>query len=240
MESAHSRQNAALALALLVSAASLGMAARLYLPGITGQLLFVVTRLWLLGLPLIWFLRVDYPSGGTASHRGKVALSFPTQQDWLAGVGLGLLLFSVIMVVYWFAGKHWINPEVVQTKAQQIGLANPISYLIGAFYFTFINSLVEEYIWRWFVYQKCEVLVFGHRAVYLSALCFTLHHVIALLGYTENGFVVVLGSIGVFAAGAIWSGCYLRYRSLWACYFSHLLADLAIALVGWHLLFGHG
>ena len=31
---------------------------------------------------------------------------------------------------------------------------------------------------------------------------------------------------------------YLTYRSIWSCYVSHILADLAIAIVGWQLLFG--
>ena len=145
-------------------------------------------------------------------------------------------MFGIIAGAYWFVGQHQIDPVDVRSKAQ-VGLINPIAYLISAFYFTFINSLIEEYIWRWFVYRKCEVLVSGIKAVYLAALCFTLHHIIALAAYTGNWLIVALGSLGVFVAGAIWSWCYLTYRSLWGCYISHLLADLAIALIGWHLLF---
>lgn len=105
-------------------------------------------------------------------------------------------------------------------------------------YFTFINALIEEYIWRWFVYKKCEVLVSGTKAVLLAAMLFTLHHIIALAAYTADWGVVILGSVGVFIAGAVWSWCYLTYRTLWSSYISHILADLAIAIVGWHLLFG--
>ena len=224
----NSRQNAALALFLMISAASSGIAARLYMPGIAGQFLFAATRVWILVFPLVWFLRVD---------RRRATLSPPSLRDVLAGTILGIFMFSVILGAYCLAGQYWIDPEIVRAKAQQIGLANPISYLLGAIYFTFINSLVEEYIWRWFVYQKCEVLVSGNKAVYLAALCFTLHHTIALTAYSRSWLIVAFGSIGVFVAGAVWSWCYLRYRSLWACYISHLLADLAIALIGWDLLF---
>ncbi|WP_088892158.1 CPBP family intramembrane glutamic endopeptidase [Leptolyngbya ohadii] len=222
------RLSAALALCLLVPAASMGTAAGLYVPGTIGQLIFAATKVWLLAFPLIWFLQVD---------RGKVALSFPLWRDLLGGIALGLLMFGVIVGAYSLVGQQWIDPAIVQAKAQQVGLTEPKLYLLGAFYFTFINSLAEEYIWRWFVYQRCEVLVPGKRAIALAALCFTLHHMIALLAYTGSVGAVALGSLGVFLAGAIWSWCYLTYRSLWACYVSHLLADLAIGLIGWKLLF---
>lgn len=224
----NSRQNAPLALFLLVSAASFGIAARFYIPGLIGQFFYAATRVWILVLPLIWFLKVD---------RGKFSLSRPSQQDLLVGTILGFLMFSIIAGAYCLVGQHWIDPVNVRVKAQQVGLLNPIAYLISAFYFTFINSLVEEYIWRWFVYRKCEVLVPGTRAVCLAALFFTLHHIIALVAFTGDGLIVIFGSLGVFVAGAIWSWCYLTYRSLWACYISHLLADLVIALIGWKLLF---
>jgi len=224
----HSHQSAILALILLVGAASLGIAARLYLAGWHGYLLFIGTRIWILVLPLIWFLGIE---------RGKLVLTWPTWRDLQLGTALGLLMAGAIGGAYWFLGQGWIDSAQVQAKAQQVGLMNPLAYLGTATYFTVINAFVEEYVWRWFVYRKWETLVPGVAAIYLAAFCFTLHHIIALVAYTGNAWVVVLGSLGVFGAGAIWCGCFLTYRSLWACYVSHLLADGAIALVGWHLLF---
>lgn len=224
-----SYQNALLALILLVSAASLGIAVRLYVPGAVGQWVFVLTRVWILGLPIVWVRWID---------GDRVRVSRPSIGELKAGTILGLAMLGIILAAYGLIGQDWIDPISVRAKAQQVGLANPILYLVSAVYFTFINSLVEEYIWRWFVYRKCERLLPGIEAVGLAALCFTLHHIIALNAYIGNEWVVALGSLGVFMAGAVWSWCYLTYRSLWSCYISHLLADLAIALVGWHLLFG--
>lgn len=223
-----SRRLATLALVLLVSAASLGIAARYYLPNAWGQVLFVGTRFWILLLPLGWFLWVD---------RGRLTFTRPTARDVWAGLGLGVLLSAVIGGAYAWLGRAWIDPAVVQAQAANVGLLSPAAYLAGAAYFTFVNALVEEYIWRWFVYRKCEVLVTGILAVLLAAFCFTLHHIIALTALTQNALVVAIAAFGVFLGGAIWSWCFLTYRSLWACYFSHMLADLAIALIGWHLLF---
>jgi hypothetical protein len=224
-----SRRNALTALLLLVSAACLGRVMALYSRGLLGQIAFSLCQVWLLTLPLAWFFWVDH---------GKLSISLPKRRELLAGTVLGLLMFGIILGAYWLFGQHWIDVRDVRAKAQQVGIGSPIIYLVGAMYWTFINSLFEEYIWRWFVYSKCEVLIPGKGAALLCGLLFTLHHIINLVAYTENWLVVVLASLGVFLAGAIWSWCYLVYRSIWSSYFSHILADLAIAIVSWQLLFG--
>jgi membrane protease YdiL (CAAX protease family) len=201
----------------------------LYAPSLLGRIVFLLCQVGLLALPLVWFFWVD---------RGKLRISRPKRRELLAGGVLGLLMFAIILSAYWLFGQHWIDTVDVRAKAQQVGISRPIIYLVGAMYWTFINSLFEEYIWRWFVYSKCEVLIPGKGAVLLCGLLFTLHHIINLVAYTENWLVVVLASLGVFLAGAIWSWCYLIYRSIWASYFSHILADLAIAIICWQLLFG--
>jgi membrane protease YdiL (CAAX protease family) len=223
------RVKSAIALLLIVVAASGGIAARLYLQDRGGQTLYVATRVGILVLPIIWYRRVE---------RGRIAFPRPSWRDWQAGTLLGVVMFAIIYGSYVWLGQRWLSPEVVQSGAETVKLLAPRLYLGFAAYFIFINALVEEYIWRWFVGRQCERLVPGLGAVALAALCFTLHHIIALVGFTGSWPVVILGSLGVFMAGAVWSWLYLVYRSLWACYISHLLADVAIALVGWQLLFG--
>ncbi|NEP59148.1 MAG: CPBP family intramembrane metalloprotease [Symploca sp. SIO2G7] len=220
--------SALLALLLLVPVASIGVAIALYIiPGTIGQTVFSVTKVWLLALPLVWWFWVE---------QGKFVWQLPQRRELLTGSLLGLLMFGVIFGAYWLIGQHLINPIDVQTKAQQVGIISSNVYLGGAIYFTLINSLLEEFIWRWFVQSKCEVLIPGKISVLLCALLFTLHHILALAAYT-NWPIVILGSVGVFVAGVCWSSCYRNYRSIWSSYISHILADLAIAIVGWQILF---
>jgi hypothetical protein len=223
-----SRTNALTALLLLVSAACLGRVMALYVPGLIGRIAFSLCQVGLLVLPLAWFFGVD---------RAKLSTSLPKRREVLTGTVLGLLMFGIILGAYWLFGQHWIDVRDVRAKAQQVGISSPTIFLIGALYWTLINSLFEEYIWRWFGMSKCEVLIPAKGAVLLSGLLFTLHHIINLVAYTPNWLVVVLASLGVFLAGAIWSWCYLIYHSIWPSYFSHILADFAIAIVSWQLLF---
>lgn len=125
--------------------------------------------------------------------------------------------------------KH-LSPEKKAANPQ------PALYLIGCIYWSFINSLIEEYTWRSFVVSQTKILLPDLPAVTLAALLFTVHHSIALYRYTHNWLIVLVG-LGVFLAGVIWAWCYSRYRSVIPGYISHIGADLAIAIVGYRLLF---
>lgn len=214
---------------LVLFPASFGVTMAVHIaPGIWGQTLFSFCKVWMLGLPLAWGIWVD---------RTKLHLSLPKKRDLWVGTVLGLLILGVILGAYWIFAINWIDPVLVRTKAQSVGINSPQVYLGGAIYFTLVNSLVEEYIWRYFVTKKCKIILSRTSAICLSALLFTLHHIIALAGYVDWN-VVFLGSFGVFLGGAIWSWCYLTYRSIWSSYISHIFADFAIAIVGWQILFG--
>ncbi|MGD2180321.1 CPBP family intramembrane glutamic endopeptidase [Lusitaniella coriacea] len=220
------RRNALIALLLLVPVASFGVTMAVYIaPGQMGQLVFSLCKIWLLGLPVLWFFWHD-----------RLKLSLPKRREWVAGISLGLVMFATILAVYGLWGQSGIDAIAVREKAQAVGIGSPTIYFFGALYFILINSLLEEIIWRWFVYRQWEILVPVKAAIILSAFCFTLHHIIALSAYL-GWTMVILGSLGVFLAGVVWSWCYLTYRSIWVGYFSHILADLAIALVAWDILF---
>ncbi|NJM76636.1 MAG: CPBP family intramembrane metalloprotease [Acaryochloridaceae cyanobacterium RU_4_10] len=107
---------------------------------------------------------------------------------------------------------------------QLTGGTNPTNFWLSSFYFTFINSFVEEVVWRGFIYQKCTILLEGVGAIIFSALLFTTHHTIGIAAITHNWRITLVGSLGVFAAGFIWSSLYHKTRSLWPCYVSHVFA----------------
>lgn len=230
MYKTRARQNAFLALLLSVPAASIGAAMVLYIaPGAVGQIWSILCYIWLGVMPLTWFIWVD---------GGKIHLQPPKRRELLTGSLLGLLMFGFILGAYWFFGQHWIFLAEIRYKAQQIGISSLNIYLIASIYSVLLNSLFEEFVWRGFVFNKCRILIPGQGAIWLSAIFFTLHHTLGLIFYINDWRIVVLGSLSVFIAGAIWSWSYLTWRSIWSNYISHALADLALAIIGWQFLFG--
>jgi len=226
-------QRALLALLLLVPVPSIGTAAATFWwPELAlGKVVFAVSKLWLVLLPLVWLRLVD---------REPLSWSPPRRGGFGVAAALGLAIALGIFAAFAIA-RHFgaIDAGIVAERAARTGLNRPGLYLAGAIYWITANSLMEEYVWRWFVFRKCEVLLGGRAGVMAAALAFTAHHVIALAGQFNWG-ITALASLGVFVGGASWSWLYLRYRSIWPGYVSHAIVDVPIFVIGYQLIFGPG
>jgi len=217
-----------LALLLLVPAPSIGILVGMIIaPNLFGRSVFFISKIWILLLPLFWHVFVD---------KQKLSLSKPTNGGFGVGAFLGVIISLVILAVYFGFGRYLIEPKAVKDMAVSIGLNNLRTYLIVAGYWILLNSVLEEYVWRWFVVKKCKSLLPANAAIGVSALCFTIHHIIAMQ-VCFNGLLVSVASVGIFIGGVVWSACYNRYRSIWPGYLSHAIVDVAVFGIGYILIF---
>jgi len=223
------KTSALVALALLVPAPTLGVCMGMIAAPDTplGQTCFLLSKLWILALPLVWLRCV----------RGGRFSSSPVRKGGLAvGAGVGMIIGLSIVVAYLLVGKRLIDPASVRDSVLGIGLSSPAIYAAGALYWILINSVLEEYVWRWFVTEKFSILAPGALGIVFSSLAFTLHHVVALQVHFDWD-VAMIASTGVFLGGVIWSWCYIHYKSIWPGYVSHALVDLAVFVIGYDLTF---
>jgi len=182
---------------------------------------------WILALPLIWLLFVE---------RAPLSLSPARRGGFGVAIGLGLAISVVIVAAYLLVGRGWIDPEMLRREVTDNGLGTPMRFVLFGGGLALVNAMLEEYVWRWFVFRRCEALLGGGLGVVASGLFFSLHHVVALRA--QFGWdVTLLGSAGVFVGGMLWSWLYLRYRSIWPGYVSHLIVDVAVFGIGWYVLF---
>ncbi len=223
------RRKAFLALALLVPAPSIGaLCAMVIFPDSwLGVLLFGLSKVWLLALPIAWCKFVN---------REPISFSPPRNGGFPAGLLSGLGLSCVILAVYLTMGDSLIDREFLVSKLTSIGLASRSSYIGAAAYWILVNSVLEEYVWRWFCVKQCEFLLRPTVAVICSALFFTQHHIVIMRVYF-GGTTVLVCALGVFLGGAIWSAMYIRYRSIWPGYLSHAIVDLCIFAIAASMLF---
>ena len=223
------KRSSILALVLLIPAPSIGVTfGMILLPDqVIGKVLFFCAKLWLLILPLVWHRFVDH---------GPLSVPKPTRTGLGVAAGLGLAISVFIGLAYFTLGRRLIDPQAIKEMAAQTGLDQPLVYLLGSIYWITLNSVLEEYVWRWFVVEKFSRLMSPKGAIAASALGFTIHHIIALQIFLSVP-VTALCALGIFIGGATWSWCYLRYRSIWPGYLSHAIVDLAIFSLGYMLIF---
>ena len=224
IEKINNKQWAILSLAILIPLPSLGVLFGMILFPNTmiGATIFFSCKVALLAIPIIWLKLIN---------KHQFTLSPAKQGGFLVSGLIGLVMSGIIFFAYYSLGPLLIDPVIIQETMNDVGLANKLSYLACVLYWVLINSILEEYVWRWFVVSQAEKIGSVPFAIVLSAIGFILHHALAMSLYF-NIVSVLLCSVAVFIAGLFWSWCYVKYRSIWPCYVSHAIVDIAIFYIG--------
>ena len=197
--------------------------------GMIAAIVFVLTKMWMFGLPAYWYTKVE---GGERSY------SMPEHGGWMVSTLLGMGMAVVIAIAYFILGDMVLRDEDLYEILDPFGLTVPWKLALGILFWIFINSVLEEYVFRWFITSKLEQLVGGKwLPILLSAGIFTLHHTIALAFFIDP-FGNALASLGVFVGGVIFSWIYVQYRSVWVAWVAHAIADVAIFAIAWHMIVG--
>ena len=223
------RRRALLALILVGMAPSVSVIISFGMSGGTvSQMAYVLSKIWMVALPLYWYLKID---GGTLSW------SKPERGGYGMATGLGLGM-SALMIGAWLLLGKWIDPDLLKDAVEPVGLLDKRLFFAGVVYWILVNSLLEEYVFRWFLVVKSESLVgTGNPAIILSALIFVAHHTFALAFFGFPWWANLLASVSLFVGGAIFSWLYIRYRSVWIPYIAHAICDVAVFSVAAIMLF---
>jgi len=193
-----------------------------------GNLVFSISKIWVLIWPAFWWLKL--------ARRG-LSWSPSPACGLLAGAAFGLVTAAVIFIVNALLGARLLAPEVVRSAVTGIRLSTPCAYVAGAAYWTFVNSLIEEVVWRWFVLHQCRRVMPARSAVIVASLAFTVHHFAAMPTFLGMPATLIAG-FAIFVGAAVWGACYVRYKSIWPGYIAHVLADLAFLAIGYRIMFG--
>ena len=223
------RRRAWLALLLLVPMPSIGVAfSMVAAPGPVGLFLWGCAKVWILALPYVW---------QRWAAREEGLWPRPPRGGFGLGVGTGAAMGAAVLVAVPLLLAPLVDVSVLRETLGAQGLLRPGAYLAMAAYIVLVNSLLEEYVWRWFVYRRCEELASVPVAVAASAAAFTLHHAVLLFSQFAAG-PAALATAAVAFAGAVWSWVYARTRSIWPGWLSHVIVDVAVLVAGWNLLQG--
>ena len=88
---------------------------------------------------------------------------------------------TAIIVAMWLFLGDSIDSEAMIVQLEETGLTDIRLYIAGTIYWIFLNSLLEEYLFRWFITTKgLELLGSEKGAILLSSILFTIHHTLAL------------------------------------------------------------
>ncbi len=221
----HSKKIAIVALSLLLPAPIIGIWASLNLDSV-GQIIWTVMKFWLIVMPALWLLLVE---------KGKVSLSKSSMKGLIEGAFWSIPVGAVIWLLYTFCLESYVDKEGIRSQIESLGLTSSLSFWSFALMISFGNALMEEYVWRWFVFAKCKTLAGPFLGILLAAFFFTAHHIIVIWNFGD-AMIVTIGSVAIFLAGCLWCYLYQKFHSIWPGYISHVVADLAVFCIAWQIL----
>lgn len=205
-----------------------------WMPGTAaGRGIYAVDKVFLFLWPFIatfWLLRkpmvLERPAPGAA------------RRSLLLGVAFALLTVVVMWLLMYhtayFGGQVRAGIPMIRERVEDMGVLN--HFIAFGLFISFVNSALEEFYWRWFVYGNLRLAATPVVAHGLAALAFTLHHYVVLTQFFPGGFGLFL-SLCVGVGGLTWSLLYARYGSLWGPWVSHIIVDIGFLALSYPLIF---
>lgn len=158
------------------------------------------------------------------------------KKEVLRGLLVGLILaLSIFLAAFFFWDTLLLSSAEILGKITSLV---PLAwYGVAVVFFSIFHALFEEWYWRGYVAHTLETYIRPKVAIVIGALAFTGHHVI-VLSQMFPWHIVLLGSLGVFFGGVIWSILLKKTSFLTASWISHMCVDLAIFFIGFLLISG--
>ena len=100
-----------------------------------GRVLFGVSKIWLIAVPVLWLKFVE---------KRAFSLSPARQGGFRVGIVSGVLISGAIIGLYLLAGDQVVDRAFFIDKLRAIGLGSWPMYLGGTAYWVLINSVLEE------------------------------------------------------------------------------------------------
>lgn len=143
---------------------------------------------------------------------------------------LGILVFIILIATFYLI-KQYMNIDILISEFELKYKINHSNILYYGIYLAFINSLLEEFFFRGFIFLNLKKLGMKRMAYLSSSIAFSIYHV----GNFQNWFniwVFVLATTGLFVGGIIFNYLDDKEHTFLNSWFVHICADIALVGIG--------
>lgn len=141
----------------------------------------------------------------------------------LLGIGI---LFAFIYFIAFLIFRDFISLEEITSGLKDSISLNITNLIFIGAYIIFINSLLEEYFWRGFIFKKLSDSLKPLSAYLLSGIAFSFHHIMFYYNWFSPLFFILV-TLGLVFYAMIMNFIFNKYKDLFSCWFVHIFADIA-------------
>ncbi len=185
-------------------------------------------------IKLVFFLICPF----VLSHMNKevacISLFRVRKGAFLKPLLLGVSLYTVILCAYFLVRNVFDFSQIVTSLSGNAGVTKD-NFLYVSIYISLVNSLLEEFFFRGFVFTNLKTMQSRKFAYIFSSLLFALYHVAMMLGWFSLP-LFLLCMAGLTAGGLIFNYLNEKLGSIYASWFVHMFANFAINTIGFLLM----
>ena len=175
------------------------------------------------------FLVLPIAAGGIKSNPGTF-LKPSGKREIIASVILGAVVYLSILGAYLLLSPYLDLDRIRVLLGEQLGVVRD-NFILVAIYISFVNSLLEEFFFRGYLFLGLLKKTSRSNAYFISAGIFALYHLAILKGWFSP-LLFAISMIGLFVGGLIFNKLNEKNGNILSSWLVHMMANLAINTVG--------
>lgn len=153
-----------------------------------------------------------------------------SRRDLIYSIILGIGVYLGILIVY-FALRNFINLDNIIEMLDKNVNVDKGNFLWIALYISFVNSLLEEFFFRGFIFLNLKRISGRKFAYIISASAFSIYHV-AIMGSWFNPIIFIVAMMGLFVGAIIFNCLNEKSGNIYNSWIVHMMANFSINTVG--------
>ena len=163
-----------------------------------------------------------------------LSLLRPKKKGLLPAIALGVGIYAVILGGYFLVSPFFDFSQIAGALTDNAGVTKE-NFLYVSLYISFINSFLEEFFFRGFVFTDLKQHNDRKLGYIFSAAAFSLYHVAMMIGWFSPAlFLLVMA--GLVVGGMIFNWLNEKLDTIYCSWLTHMFANFAINTIGFMLL----
>ena len=156
------------------------------------------------------------------------------KKGFFTALGLGLGIYALILGGYLLLRNVFDFSKIAGSLTENAGVTKD-NFLYVSLYISFVNSLLEEFFFRGFLFRNLKKQSKPAVAYGISAVLFAAYHIAMMIGWFGFGLNALV-LLGLTVGGLIFNWLNEKLGCIYGSWLTHMFANFAINTIGFLLL----
>ena len=147
------------------------------------------------------------------------------KKNILKAFGIGIAFIAIYLSTFYLFKDH-LNLDNTIAQLNEMASINVSNILAIGLYIIVLNSLLEEFFWRGFLFDKLFTTIRPWLAYLITGIAFSFHHMVFYYNWFEPVYLVII-TVGLSIYAMLMNLIFAKTKDLFTCWLVHACADIA-------------